>query len=125
MAIVRVPKTPRSSFDPSRPPSKLLLDQIDHLRWAALPASQRKPHAMTRYKKAKTEGQAAAHIEELTEIVMKAKAAPAADAGVTPPRVTLPALPKIPRKKAKTTKKKPQKSKNAKGRKAKTARARR
>ena len=34
MALIRVPKPPRSAYDPDRPVSSLLKSQIDHLREA-------------------------------------------------------------------------------------------
>ena len=71
MAVVRVPKTPKSSFDKHRRPSALLLKQIEHLQWAALPASKRDPHQMrAALKKVKTEAQASKQIERLTKRVL-------------------------------------------------------
>lgn len=96
MVVVKVPKTPKSSFDKNRRPSALLLDQIKHLEWAALPASQRKPKQIAKYPKVKTEAQAAERIAQLTTMVLKAK-----EEGVQPsedgvqPKVVLPPLPKV------------------------------
>ena len=96
MVVVKVPKTPKSSFDKNRRPSALLLDQIKHLEWAALPASQRKPKQIASYRKVKTEAQAAERIAQLTTMVLKAK-----EEGVQPredgvqPKVVLPPLPKV------------------------------
>lgn len=96
MVIVKVPQTPKSSFDKNRRPSALLLDQIKHLEWAALPASQRKPNQLAKYKQVKTEWQAAERIAQLTTMVLKAKEEgvrrPVED-GVQP-KVVLPPLPK-------------------------------
>src|SRR3954470_8025457 len=93
---VRVPKTPQSSFDKNRRPSKLLLDQIKHLEWAVLPASQRKPRQLARYQQVRTESQAAERIAQLTDMLLKAK-----EEGRIQPfepgvqsRVVLPPLPK-------------------------------
>jgi hypothetical protein len=90
MANVRVPRTPKSSFDKNRRPSALLLDQIKHLEWAALPASHRKPRHLARQPKVKTEAQAAERIAQLTAIVLKAK-----DDGA-PPATRLPPVPNVP-----------------------------
>jgi hypothetical protein len=104
MAVIRVPRTPRRAFDPGRRPSALLLDQIRHLEWAALPASQRKPSAIKKYPKVKTEAQAAERVAALTSMILKAKedalAEPAPNTG-TQRRVKLPPLPKISRPKRK------------------------
>jgi hypothetical protein len=120
MAIVKVPKTPKSSFNKNRRPSALLLDQIKHLEWAALPASQRKPHQLAKYRQVKTESQAAERIAQLTTMVLKAKEGgvrPPAEDGLQP-KVALPPLPKA----ADTTKtRKAKKSKRSK-RKTKPAR---
>ena len=98
MAIrtIRVPKTPTSSFDQHRRPSKLLLDQIKHLEWAVLPASQRKPHDLAKQREVKTESQAAERIAQLTGMLLKAKE----EGRIQPfepgvqPTVVLPPLPK-------------------------------
>ena len=92
---IRVPKTPRSSFNPNRKPSQLVLDQIRHLEWAVLPASQRKPGQLPK-KQVQTEAQAAARIEQLTKMVLEANApvkAGAPAAAALPP-VVLPPMPK-------------------------------
>jgi hypothetical protein len=93
---VRVPKTPQSSFDKNRRPSKLLLDQIKHLEWAVLPASQRKPRQLAKYQQVRTEAQAAERIAQLTDMLLKAKE----EGQIQPfepgvqPKVVLPPLPK-------------------------------
>lgn len=123
MKPIRVKKTPKTSFNKDRRPSKLLLDQIEHLEWAALPAWQRKPHLMERYqiKRVKTEQQAAERIAQLTEMVMKANddSAPPPLPGERP-TVTLPPLPKTPRK-AKKAAKTRKTAKTPRARKAATA----
>ena len=68
MAVIKVPKTPRKAFDKNRRPSELLLKQIEHLEWAARPASERVPKKF-RVKKPKTEGEAGDLIAALTEKV--------------------------------------------------------
>ncbi len=98
MAKVKVPRTPKKSYNPERRPSKLLIDQVKHLEWAALPASQRKPQQLKVYKHVKTEWQAAERIAQLTTLITAAKdALPIRDValGMLPP-VVLPRLP--PRK---------------------------
>jgi hypothetical protein len=91
--VIKVPKTPPSAYDASRPPSSLLLRQIEHLEWAVLPASQRKPGMLPK-RRVKTEGQAAARIAQLTRMVLAAQAAPpAAERGAPFPPVVLPPLP--------------------------------
>jgi len=74
MAVIRVPRTPKKAFDKGRKASSLLLKQIEHLEWAVLPASQRKPHQLPRAK-VKTEGQAAERVGQLTKMVFAAHTA--------------------------------------------------
>ena len=57
MTAIKLPKTPRSAFNPRRPASALLLSQIEHLEQAV----GREPKRVRR-----TEGQAARYIAELT-----------------------------------------------------------
>jgi hypothetical protein len=96
MAVIRVPKTPKKAFDRNRRASSLLLKQIEHLEWAALPASQRKPDQLPR-KKVKTEAQAAERVGQLTKMIEAARdadAAAAAGVARTPAGpVVLPPLP--------------------------------
>ena len=102
MAKVRVPRTPRKAFDRSRRPSTLLLGQIEHLEWAVLPASQRKPDQLPA-RKVKSEAQAAERVGQLTKMLHEshaaAEAARAAAPGTAPTAappgpVILPPLPK-------------------------------
>jgi hypothetical protein len=94
MATIKVPKTPARAFDPDRRPSKLLLDQIRHLEWAALPAAERKPHRR-RPRTVATEGQAAARVKQLTELVLEAsKTAQAEGKPGVAVATTLPPLPR-------------------------------
>ena len=97
MAVIRVPKTPKKAFNKNRRPSALLLGQIEHLEWAVLPASQRKPQQLPK-RKVTTEAQAAERVARLTTMVLAAKALavpPPAGAAVLVP-VTLPPLPPVP-----------------------------
>ncbi|ODS56012.1 MAG: hypothetical protein ABS36_06140 [Acidobacteria bacterium SCN 69-37] len=110
MKPIRVPKTPKSSFNKDRRPSKLLLDQIEHLEWAALPAWQRKPQLLRKYqkKRVRTEQQAAERIAQLTTIVLEehdiVTARPAGSD--TRPKVVLPPLPDAGASKGRKRKKK-------------------
>lgn len=92
MAVIKVPRTPRSSFNPNRRPSALLLDQIRHLEWAALPAMQRAPGRDLPHKTVRTEGAAAERIAQLTRLVHAQHDARTTDGTVQP--VTLPPLPR-------------------------------
>ena len=105
MAVIKVPKTPKKAFNTQRRPSALLLDQIKHLEWAVLPASQRKPGQLPR-RKVKTEGQAAERIGQLTQMLLtQAEQAyePGVDVAERPP-VTLPPLPPATSKPGKSRK---------------------
>jgi hypothetical protein len=99
MAVIRVPKTPKTAFDKNRRPSELLLKQVEHLEWAVLPASQRKPDRLPR-KKVKTEAQAAERVGQLTKMVFAAHAAKAnaaaEPAGAPRAPVALPPIPPLP-----------------------------
>src|SRR5262245_49526676 len=66
MAVIPVPKTPASAYNPNRRASQLLKDQVRHLEWAIRPASERQPHQMAKIKAPRTEAEAAARIAELT-----------------------------------------------------------
>jgi hypothetical protein len=91
MAIIKVPKTPKKAYQPTRKASDLLVKQIEHLEWAALPAAQRKPSQL-RKPKVKTEAQAARRVAQLTAIVFDAKRRQ--EAGERPAeRVILPPMP--------------------------------
>lgn len=101
MVKVRVPKTPKKAFDRTRRPSTLLLGQIEHLEWAVLPASQRKPDQLPT-QKVTTEAQAAERVAQIMKMLQESGArviAPGA-AAVAPAPVILPPLPKVvtPRK---------------------------
>jgi len=89
MAVIRVPKTPMSSFDKNRPASELLKRQVEHLEWAVRNASERKPDQMKKHLRKvprMTEAQAAARIEQLTRQLHPAGAAngPAAADAASP-----------------------------------------
>ena len=71
MAIIPVPKPPKSAHDPNRRVSALLIAQINHLQHAErrLPLRYRSDtyvHAV------KTEGEAARYIREVTEAIHRA-----------------------------------------------------
>jgi hypothetical protein len=83
MAIIRVPKPPKSAYNPKRRPGTLLQHQLIHLEWAARPAAQRRPHLAMQWKPAKTEAEAARRIAALTEHIHRHAAATAA--GYAPP----------------------------------------
>jgi hypothetical protein len=98
---VRVPKTPKKAFNRARRPSTLLLGQIEHLEWAVLPASQRKPGQLPA-QKVKSEAQAAERVAQLMKMLQESEAAQAAartiapGAAAAPPApVVLPPLPKV------------------------------
>jgi hypothetical protein len=61
MKLIRIPKTPRSAYDPKRKVSSLLKAQI-----ANLEAVTYKRQGVTRASRPKTEGQASAYIADLT-----------------------------------------------------------
>jgi hypothetical protein len=98
MAVIKVPKAPRKAFNPDRPASDLLLKQIEHLEWAARPASERSPDKF-RVRKPKTEGEAARVIAALTEKVL-ADARARREGGALPGVTDIPA-PRLPRRAAK------------------------
>ena len=93
MAVVKVPRTPKRSFNKDRKPSALLLDQIRHLEWAVLPAMARTPKVL-RAPKARTEAQAAERVAQLTRLVLQASQA--RGLGEPPPRA-LPPMPRVPK----------------------------
>jgi hypothetical protein len=62
MDVIKVPKTPKSAYNPRRPASDLLKAQVEHLEAASnLPGD-----AARRRRRPRTEGEAAKYIEELT-----------------------------------------------------------
>ncbi len=68
MALIPVPKPPKSAYDPDRPMSSLLQSQIEHLREAESKLPLR--YRSERYIRAiKTEGEAARYIREVTEAI--------------------------------------------------------
>jgi hypothetical protein len=73
--VIKVPRTPAGAFNASRRPSALLLAQIEHLQWAALPASERAPGTIPP-PDVKTEGEAAERIGNLTKAVLAANGKP-------------------------------------------------
>ena len=81
MAVIRVPKTPKSAYNPQRPPGTLLQSQLKHLEWAVRPAGERTAKAF-RVKPASTEAEAAARIATLNEELHTQATSPK---GVVPP----------------------------------------
>jgi hypothetical protein len=71
MALIPVPKPPKSAYDPDRPMSSLLKSQIGHLREAEskLPLRYR---SEVYVKAVRTEGEAAQYIREVTEAIHEA-----------------------------------------------------
>jgi hypothetical protein len=65
MTVIKVPKTPKTAFDPDRPAGLLLQSQIEHLE-AAVQSRSAAPPRRPRMRGTPSEGQAAAYIAELT-----------------------------------------------------------
>jgi hypothetical protein len=63
MAEIKVPKPPKSAFNPDRPASDLLKHQVNHLEWAVRHAGERR--AGYKVKPVKTEADAAARVKSL------------------------------------------------------------
>ena len=85
MAIIEVPKPPKSAWNPNRPVSTLLKSQVEHL----FEAERRLPH---KYKTQiyinaiKTEGEAADYIQKVTVAIHRAHADAAAMRSSAPER---------------------------------------
>jgi len=76
MALIHVPKPPKSAFNPERPISTLLRSQLQHFHVAHRDLPHR--HQTDIYVNAiKTEGEAAAFIRQVTEGIHQAYAAAA------------------------------------------------
>lgn len=88
MAEIRVPKTPMKAFNKNRRPSELLVKQVEHLQWASLPASKRKPHQLKKLRP-KTEAAAANEIARLTALVREQGATPYTPPAAAPPARSL------------------------------------
>jgi hypothetical protein len=88
MAVIRVPKTPKSAYNPKRPAGTLLQSQLKHLEWAVRPAGQRTAKAF-RVKAAYTEAEAAARIARLNQELHGQATAPR---GVMPPNPAPPPI---------------------------------
>ena len=71
MTLIRVPKPPKSAYDPSRPASSLLKSQAEHLREAEskLPLRYR---SEVYVKAIKTEEEAARYIRDVTQAIHEA-----------------------------------------------------
>jgi len=87
MAVIRVPKTPKSAYNPDRPAGTLLQSQLKHLEWAVRPAGARTAKAF-RIKPAVSEAEAAARIAKLNEELHIQATSPK---GVVPPPPAVPA----------------------------------
>jgi hypothetical protein len=89
MAVIRVPKTPKSAYNPKRPAGTLLQSQLKHLEWAVRPASERTARSF-RVKPAYTEAEAAARIATLNQQLHEQATTPR---GVMPPNPAPPPRP--------------------------------
>ena len=71
MTLIRVPKPPKSAYDPGRPASSLLKSQAEHLREAEskLPLRYR---SEVYVKAIKTEEEAARYIRDVTQAIHEA-----------------------------------------------------
>jgi hypothetical protein len=102
MAEIKVPKPPKAAFNPNRPASGLLRDQVEHLEWAVRHAGQRSKQGRRAYvvKKVRTEADVAARMAALLPKLASADRLP-------PTSVALPATPEStpPRKRRAATKK--------------------
>lgn len=114
MAVIRIPKTPRSAYNPKRPAGTLLQSQLKHLEWAVRPAGQRTAKAF-RPKAAYSEAEAAARIATLNQTLQEQAATPR---GVMPPNPVSPSIAAAtPRSKPRrAAKRKPKARKQAKTR---------
>ena len=116
MAVIRIPKTPRSAYNPKRPAGTLLQSQLKHLEWAVRPAGQRTAKAF-RPKAAYSEAEAAARIATLNQTLQEQAATPR---GVMPPNPVPPSItaatPRSKPRRAAKPKPKPKARKQAKSR---------
>jgi hypothetical protein len=85
MTLIKVPRPPKSAYDPNRPVSALLKAQIDYLHHAArrLPLRYRSKIYVNAIK---TEGEAARYIREVTQAIQDAHADAAAARVKTAPK---------------------------------------
>jgi len=75
MVLIRVPRPPRSAYDPGRPMGSLLKSQVEHLRDAESKLPLRYRDRIETYIKAiKTEGEAATYIQKVTQAIHDAHA---------------------------------------------------
>jgi hypothetical protein len=88
MAVIRIPKTPKSAYNPKRPAGTLLQSQLKHLEWAVRPAGERTAKAF-RVKAAYTEAEAAARIASLNQALHEQATTPR---GVMPPNPVPPPM---------------------------------
>lgn len=78
MAEIKVPKVPKSAFNPQRYASGLLRDQVDHLEWAVRHAGERLKKGRKAYslKKIKTEADVSARMATLLPKLVSADRLP-------------------------------------------------
>ena len=62
---IKVPKPPAKAFNPQRPASDLLRQQIRHLEWAVRHAGERRGDFNNKVKDVKTEADAARRVQQL------------------------------------------------------------
>ena len=71
MAVIPVPKPPKTAYDPTRPMSSLLKSQVDHLQEAEMKLPLE--YCSRLYTKAiRTEAEAANYIRDVTEAIQRA-----------------------------------------------------
>ena len=68
MALIHVPRPPRSAYDPDRPVTSLLKSQVEHLHEAERNLPPRY-HTEIYVKAIKSEGEASRYIREVTEAI--------------------------------------------------------
>ncbi len=115
MAVIKVPKPPKSAFNKNRPASSLLQAQIEHLEAAAASYSDGTVEFSARMSgpvgkvaraapkpRPRTEGQAAEYIAKLTRTLLAPPAPPGFSAGAAPV-VAAPAPPARAKRQARKT----------------------
>ena len=94
--IIRIPKTPKSAYDPARQPSELIRSHLANLE--VVTAAGQPPAARPRAKRPRTESQASACIAELTARLQQ----PGNPAAANTPAYVDPAPPRTSRKRRRT-----------------------
>jgi len=73
MVLIRVPRPPKSAYDPDRPVGSLLKSQVEHMREAESKLPLRYRHEIETYVKAvRTEGEAARYIQAVHKAIQQA-----------------------------------------------------